>query len=941
MKQLFVLVGIVLTFSAFGQKRTTVTDRLIANDSFKLARYVDEISNDATLSDADTGALVTEYAIKAYVDSKDVSFTNELQQIDTFIIVGNVLRLSLSSDGEAFHSVDLSAYLDNTDAQTLSFSSPNLSISGGNSVSLSTLLTGYTTGSGTTDRVPVWTSSSALGNSYMLQSASGTTIDANKFLRWTGWTTANRPATPSSGTFGYNTTTNFFEGYHSSAWYPVAPVSGTPTAGHIPFWNASANALDDEAEFQYNTSFNSLGVGTTAPTAATATFLAATLDPAIFNFQASTGRAEFRVIPASTSKSGGYLFYRGSTLYGGVALERTGTQYVVGSNSDVLLWSQLGGVYIATATSSGATATLNFPTTGPPIFYRNTASGANNYAEVWIQNNAQATGDSTQTARLKFKLGDGNARSAGQIKAGKLRNYSTPTLANSYLALGPSSADVDQTAIRMEGTRTAFGGNFSPAYVVDIGNATGGMRWPVGTTAQVPTGANGVTRFNSTEGFYKGYRSASGVFETFATYTGTATTGQIIGFNGTSWAASTLSTSAQFTGNGVSSALTLAQNGATSGQVMGWNGATWGPTTVSSTNIYNTDGTIPANRTATISDGFRLRFTQTEASTSTTGYWQFGEGSSGKVAEEKLITNSGAYFYSIEGSQAGMPIMYYNLADASFTTTLDLQYGEGTTSQIYYRGDLSGSGGVTANYSVSSESNEILQQLYSQGRLRLRGQYTILSGGAAGSAANDSLQVIIEDDRLLIYDKINNRYLAKFLRDDSLTIRAKSLRFAAMTPSNTPGYDVSIASSTGVVSAQQYTSHAVLYSPTGNPTVTASTYKTVTGWATAGLKSTDFTLTDSTATYSGLSGKRFLVVYSVQFTPTITGGDVSPELRVTQNGSVDTPSRVSKTITTALPDFISGQCILSLTSGDVIKLSAGGMDGSIQFSQGSITITQI
>lgn len=49
----------------------------------------------------------------------DGSTTNELQTIDTFAIVSNVLRASLSSDGQPFKSVNLAPYLDNTDAQFL------------------------------------------------------------------------------------------------------------------------------------------------------------------------------------------------------------------------------------------------------------------------------------------------------------------------------------------------------------------------------------------------------------------------------------------------------------------------------------------------------------------------------------------------------------------------------------------------------------------------------------------------------------------------------------------------------------------------------------------------------------------------------------------------------------------------------------------------------
>ena len=62
------------------------------------------------------------------VADADSSKINELQQIDTFTIVSNILRLSLGLDSVPFKSVDLSTYLDNTDEQSidsLGFSATN------------------------------------------------------------------------------------------------------------------------------------------------------------------------------------------------------------------------------------------------------------------------------------------------------------------------------------------------------------------------------------------------------------------------------------------------------------------------------------------------------------------------------------------------------------------------------------------------------------------------------------------------------------------------------------------------------------------------------------------------------------------------------------------------------------------------------------------------
>lgn len=70
----------------------------------------------------------------------DGSITNEIQQIDTFEIVSNILRNSLSLDGVPFKSVDLTPYLDNTDAQNLTVeggSAPfTIAISGGSDIDI-------------------------------------------------------------------------------------------------------------------------------------------------------------------------------------------------------------------------------------------------------------------------------------------------------------------------------------------------------------------------------------------------------------------------------------------------------------------------------------------------------------------------------------------------------------------------------------------------------------------------------------------------------------------------------------------------------------------------------------------------------------------------------------------------------------------------------------
>lgn len=86
-----------------------------------------DVSTNASLDLADS-------ALQAEVDG---STTNELQDLT---LATNTL--SITQDPTPGAEIDLSPYLDNTDGQTLSFTDPNLSITGGNSVDLTALKDG-------------------------------------------------------------------------------------------------------------------------------------------------------------------------------------------------------------------------------------------------------------------------------------------------------------------------------------------------------------------------------------------------------------------------------------------------------------------------------------------------------------------------------------------------------------------------------------------------------------------------------------------------------------------------------------------------------------------------------------------------------------------------------------------------------------------------------
>jgi len=105
--------------------------------SFSLNEYRQKIDTFSYSSDTLRIGLSNDSSLYKKVYIPQITDTDD-QTVDTFDISSNVLRLSLQGDNQAFKSVSLSGYLDNTDAQTLSWvsGSGNLTISGGNTVNL-------------------------------------------------------------------------------------------------------------------------------------------------------------------------------------------------------------------------------------------------------------------------------------------------------------------------------------------------------------------------------------------------------------------------------------------------------------------------------------------------------------------------------------------------------------------------------------------------------------------------------------------------------------------------------------------------------------------------------------------------------------------------------------------------------------------------------------
>jgi hypothetical protein len=144
----------------------------------------------------------------------------------------------------------------------------NLSMSG---TALNTTGHPTITGTPTTNAIPKWTSSSALGSTIVQESISGADtiiqIVGRDALRLPLGTTAERPGTPTIGMTRYNTTNGAFEYYDADAWEtPLISATGTGlgTAGNVFFADANGRASGSTNLF-WDATNSRLGVGTSSP----------------------------------------------------------------------------------------------------------------------------------------------------------------------------------------------------------------------------------------------------------------------------------------------------------------------------------------------------------------------------------------------------------------------------------------------------------------------------------------------------------------------------------------------------------------------------------------------------------------------------------------------------------------------------------------------------
>ena len=364
-------------------------------------------------------------------------------------------------------------------------------------------------------------------------------VSATDALRLPGGSTGQRPGSPANGDIRYNSTLDTIEGYAGGAFKNLA--SGTVLADADEDTKVDVEVTSDVDEVHISTEGNQtaifrtattqLGVTQLSNTATTITGLATngdiTLTPngtgkvAVSSAMEVTGNLTVNgtttTIDSTTLTIEDPLIQLAKNNSGGAANTfDQGLFFNRGSDDNVsFLWDESADQFAFAVTSGEDGTTAGNVTIDSYADIRAKNVVATDLDGILGSNTAAAATVTTLTASGAVELDGGN------------------------VTINESSASVDfrvesngnTHAIFVDGSEDHVGiKTSSPAYDLDVSGSTDALRVPVGTTAQRPTGATGIIRFNSTTGKYEGCSDGS-TFINFAiagdapTFTKESTTG--------------------------------------------------------------------------------------------------------------------------------------------------------------------------------------------------------------------------------------------------------------------------------------------------------------------------------------------------------------------------------------------------------------------------------
>jgi len=317
---------------------------------------------------------------------------------------------------------------------------------------------GTVTGTGTTGTIPVWSSSTALGDSPLTVSSGSVTATGTGHFRIPNGTTAQRPGSPAAGMTRYNTTNGALEYYGASAWeVPAksASATGLGTAGRVFYADANGRAAADDLLY-WDATNNRLGIGG-SPANALRVVGNSRFEDGFY--LGAAGASSPYIFPITTSSGGLNTAGTNTSFY-----SYTGSAAATAGN-----WAFTGN---ANTQTSGAQIAINIalgfaPTSGTAEFSGlrvagtiNQTGGANGITRgVYVNptltaaSNYRAFEFSNSTGWGIF--GSGTARSV----LGTLNTGSTTTNTTSILSTG-------WTSVRQINTWTTTGANFDVASIL-------------------------------------------------------------------------------------------------------------------------------------------------------------------------------------------------------------------------------------------------------------------------------------------------------------------------------------------------------------------------------------------------------------------------------------------------------------------------------------------
>ena len=380
---------------------------------------------------------------------------------------------------------------------------------------------------GTANTLPLWATSSTLSDSWLSQGSGALSLADTRVMRFIGHTTAGRP-TGLAGHFGFNTSTSKFEYHNGSGWFNLgdnfANTDLTLTGSRIHNLSTNSFRLD-----------NNLLSGALTVMGATGYVGIGTTNPAPM-----PGYTQVALEIKNTVNNLPSLRLSNATRYGGFGLDNTWFDLSTTANG---FRTSINATNITTHTVNGLGIKVN-PTSFHDLYVKDHArvgflefrsSGALGSTNLGLR----AT---SSTSSLEF-FGPGVGSVSSFIFTSRLPFSVTNTVTRKLIDISSS--------ISLEGAATLNLIGITPTYTsgatinniyrgfyyapdatllvpsdqhyafyntsgdIYFGN-TGYLRFPTGTTAQRPTGAISISRFNSDNSDFEGHNGAE--WKRFAWY---------------------------------------------------------------------------------------------------------------------------------------------------------------------------------------------------------------------------------------------------------------------------------------------------------------------------------------------------------------------------------------------------------------------------------------